>query len=81
MLSEKKTVNKMVKVGVVGYGHLGQYLVEQIERQSGLELAWVWNRSSLRGRLADHLILEDLSQCGHNSPEIIVEVAHPSITR
>ena len=81
MLSEKKTVSKMVRVGVVGYGHLGQYLVDQIERQPGLELAWVWNRSSLRGRLADHLILEDLSQCGQNSPEIIVEVAHPSITR
>ena len=71
----------MVRVGVVGYGHLGQYLVENIQSQPGLELAWVWNRSSLRGRIADSLILEDLSQCGQNSPEIIVEVAHPEVTR
>ena len=27
------------------------------------------------------LILEDLSQCAQNSPEIIVEVAHPDLTR
>ena len=71
----------MVRVGVVGYGHLGQYLVENIQSQPGLELAWVWNRSSLRGRVADSLILEDLSQCDQNSPEIIVEVAHPEVTR
>ena len=71
----------MVRVGVVGYGHLGQYLVENIERQPELELAWVWNRTSLRGRIAENLILEDLSQCDQNSPEIIVEVAHPDLTR
>ena len=73
----------MVRVGVVGYGNLGQYLVENIERLPGLELAWVWNRnkSSLRGRVAEDLILSSLSDCGEKSPDVIVEVAHPDITR
>ena len=73
----------MVRVGVVGYGNLGQYLVENIERLPGLELAWVWNRnkSSLRGRVAEDLILSSLSDCGEKSPDVIVEVAHPDVTR
>ena len=71
----------MVGVGVVGYGHLGQYLVESIRSHPQLELAWVWNRSSLSGKVEDDMILEDLNHCDKNSPDVIVEVAHPDITR
>ena len=71
----------MVRVGVVGYGHLGQYLVESIKSHPELELAWVWNRSSLNGKLEDSDILEDLNECGRGNPDVIVEVAHPDITR
>ena len=35
------------RVGVVGYGHLGQFLVEQVRLEPGLQLAWVWNRSGV----------------------------------
>merc|ERR550519_1726181 len=73
----------MVKVGVVGYGHLGQYLVAAIQSQPELDLAWVWNRSAgaLRGRLDDQYVLEDLDDCGRNNPDVIVEGAHPDVTR
>ena len=71
----------MVGVGVVGYGHLGQYLVESIRSHPQLELAWVWNRSSLSGKVEDDMILEDLNHCDKNSPDVIDEVAHPDITR
>ena len=71
----------MVRVGVVGYGHLGQYLVDSVIKHQDLELAWVWNRSSLAGKIEDKYILEDLSECGRNNPNVIVEVAHPDITR
>ena len=71
----------MVRVGVVGYGHLGQYLVDSIKSHPDLELAWVWNRSSLKGKLEDAVILEDLNDCGRDNPDVIVEVAHPDITR
>ena len=31
--------------------------------------------------LPDHLILGDLSQCDKGDPDLIVEVAHPDVTR
>jgi len=73
----------MVRVAVVGYGHLGQYLVSSIAEHPAMELAWVWNRSQqpLQGKVDSSLVLEDLSECDRNSPDIIVEVAHPDITR
>ena len=74
-------VNKMVRVGVVGYGHLGQYLVENILKHPELELAWVWNRSDLKGRVKDEFILKDLAECAIGDPDVIVEVAHPDITK
>ena len=71
----------MVRVGVVGYGHLGQYLVESITKHQDLELAWVWNRSPIHGKVEAEFILEDLVDCAKNHPDVIVEVAHPDITR
>jgi len=71
----------MVRVGVVGFGHLGQYLVENILKQDDLELAWVWNRSSLAGKIEKEYILDNLTECDKNNPDVIVEVAHPEITR
>lgn len=74
-------VLKMVRVGVVGYGHLGQYLVESIAKHKDLELAWVWNRSPIHGKVEEKFILEELADCAKNNPDVIVEVAHPDITR
>merc|ERR1712180_563428 len=74
------TNTNMVRVGIVGFGHLGQYLVQQVEASPHLELAWVWNRTELTGRVEDRLILRDLADCSQGSPDIIVEVAHPDIT-
>lgn len=71
----------MVRVGVVGYGHLGQYLVESINKHQDLELAWVWNRSPIHGKVEEKFILEELADCAKNNPDVIVEVAHPDITR
>merc|ERR1711936_1564017 len=71
---------KMVRGGVVGYGALGWYLAKEVEEREGLELVWVWNRSPVAD-LPDHLILGDLSQCDKGDPDLIVEVAHPDVTR
>lgn len=69
-------------MGVVGFGHLGQYLVQQIEEHASLELAFVWNRtpSALDGIQKD-LILENLSDFADRKADLIVEVAHPNITK
>lgn len=77
-------VEKMKKrrIGVVGFGHLGQYLVEEILKRDDLELSFVWNRtvSELRGKVDEKYILENLPSFPDRTPDLIVEVAHPSIT-
>ncbi len=53
---------KMLKVGIVGYGHLGQYLVEKIANDSNFELVFVWNRSPINDQNLDKkYILADLN--------------------
>ena len=79
------------RVGILGYGHLGQHMVSQIAAGApgteGLEVAFVWNRSS--GRLTElpeelRLSGEDLSVCLRAATarkvDVVVEVAHPAIS-
>ncbi|XP_036409363.1 putative L-aspartate dehydrogenase [Megalops cyprinoides] len=78
--------SKMMAVGIVGYGHLGQYLVERIQREgeaAGLCLAFVWNRNTerLKGSVPEELILGQLSQFTERGADVIVEVCHPQIVK
>jgi len=76
-------------VGILGYGSIGRYLVQQIlfeERVSHrFELAFVWNRSIIKIQnekdLPQTVILENLEDYRRFNPDIVVEVAHPSITK
>ena len=70
----------MVRVGIVGYGALGRYLAKEVEAREGLELVWVWNRSPVPD-LPVQLVLGDLGQCDKGDPDLIVEVAHPDVTK
>ncbi|KAM4801344.1 aspartate dehydrogenase domain-containing protein isoform X2 [Urocitellus parryii] len=72
------------KVGVVGYGRLGQSLVSHLLAQGpelGLELVFVWNRDPGRmaGSVPSSLQLQDLAALGERHPDLVVEVAHPQI--
>ena len=62
------------RVGIVGYGKLGQFLVHKLQTDgpaNGLELAFVWNRDhSKLGSLPEHLRLRDLSSFSSASPGI-----------
>ncbi|XP_075049306.1 aspartate dehydrogenase domain-containing protein [Mixophyes fleayi] len=74
------------RIGIVGYGHVGIYLVNQILKEGDryhLELAFVWNRTieKMEGAVESHLQLHDLSEFEKRNADVIVEVAHPSITR
>lgn len=71
------------RVGIVGYGHLGQYLVQQVLSRDDVELAFVWNRtvSTLSGQVEEHYILHDLEKFADRGADLIVEVAHPCITQ
>lgn len=72
------------RIGLVGFGYIGHYLFEQIRQRPalGLEIGFVHNRSS--NRLADveeAVVLEDLDAFARCRVDLVVEVAHPDITR
>ncbi|MGZ3410235.1 MAG: aspartate dehydrogenase domain-containing protein [Xanthobacteraceae bacterium] len=74
----------MSRVGLVGFGFIGAGLYRAISSGEckGLEVAFVWNRS--RDRLADipsNIIIDDLRDFSSARPDIIVESAHPDISR
>ncbi|XP_049643028.1 aspartate dehydrogenase domain-containing protein [Suncus etruscus] len=74
------------RVGVLGFGRLGQSLVSHLLSQGpdlGLELVFVWNRNPDRmaGLVPPSLQLQNLAELGERHPDLVVEVAHPKITQ
>jgi len=71
------------RVGIIGYGHLGQFLASKVTSDEHFELAFVWNRtkSVLEEAIDDSFILDDLDDFASREPDIVVEVAHPSISK
>ena len=70
------------RVGVIGYGFIGANLAGRIESADGLELAFVYNRDPKR--LADvpsAQVADDLDDIEKFGADIVVEAAHPDITR
>uniref|UniRef100_A0A3P9M9I8 Aspartate dehydrogenase domain-containing protein n=1 Tax=Oryzias latipes TaxID=8090 RepID=A0A3P9M9I8_ORYLA len=75
-----------LRIGVVGFGFLGQYLVGRILKDGpglGLNLAFVWNRNSdkLKGLVPAEFILSNLSSFADRKSDVIVEVCHPQIVK
>ncbi|KAF6734558.1 putative L-aspartate dehydrogenase [Oryzias melastigma] len=75
-----------LRIGVVGFGFLGQFLVDRILKDGpglGLNLAFVWNRNpdKLKGLVPAELILHDLSSFADRKCDVIVEVCHPQIVK
>ncbi|XP_018420739.1 PREDICTED: putative L-aspartate dehydrogenase [Nanorana parkeri] len=80
------SMGEMRRIGIVGFGHVGLYLVQQIREEGekfNLELAFVWNRTveKLEGIIEPHLQLHRLLEFESRKADLIVEVAHPDITR
>jgi predicted dinucleotide-utilizing enzyme len=78
------TIPRTRRVGIAGFGYIGRYVYERMldEPEAGLAPAFVWNRSP--DRLADipeTLVLDDLAQAAERRADLIVELAHPEITR
>ena len=87
MASTKRAKAKR-RIGIVGYGHLGQFLTQAILNHEDMELAFVWNRTKTvfeeennLSKLPKNLILDDLEDCGKTHPDLIVEVAHPIVVK
>ena len=72
-----------MRIGVVGFGYIGRHVVDRIHGSNGLfELAFVHNRSAKALTAVDPALrLEDPERAYAHRPDLIVECAHPSITR
>ncbi|XP_074786148.1 aspartate dehydrogenase domain-containing protein [Athene noctua] len=73
------------RVGILGYGRLGQFLAEQLLAQGpplGLALAFVWARDGGRlEALPPPLRLLDLRLLPQTGVDLVVEVAHPRVAQ
>uniref|UniRef100_A0A2P2I3S7 Aspartate dehydrogenase domain-containing protein n=2 Tax=Hirondellea gigas TaxID=1518452 RepID=A0A2P2I3S7_9CRUS len=70
------------RVGIVGYGHLGQFLEAAISKREDLEVAFIWNRSpGALSHLDQRLVCHDLTDFASFSPDLVVEVAHPDVSK
>ena len=74
----------MARVGLIGFGYLGSFVYEQMTTcpELGLDVAFVYNRSA--ERLQDvypEYILGDLQNFAEREPDLVVELAHPDISR
>jgi predicted dinucleotide-utilizing enzyme len=75
-------VKKTKRIGLAGYGFIGSNLANRIEGIDGLEVAFIYNRD--KNKLVDvspKLIADDLNDIARFDPDIVVEAAHPDITR
>jgi predicted dinucleotide-utilizing enzyme len=73
------------RVGLVGYGSLGQYLLKALTTDAALsaayEVAWVWNRTPEKAAGCGAPVLADLASFPAAGPVgLIIEVCHPAIT-
>lgn len=76
------------RVGIVGFGSLGQYLVERLASDARalatFELAFVWNRSADKVAacrlVPPAAVCADLADFARYGADLIVEVCHPDVT-
>lgn len=78
------SAGKSARVGLIGMGGIGSYVYEQIttQRQLGLEVAFVSDLSADRLKtFPPELVLNDLGKARDRRPDLIVEMAHPDVSR
>lgn len=76
-----------IRVGVIGLGFVGAELARRLARGDvqGLELGFAWRRSGRAGTALDGVphdrITGRLDEAAASAPGLIVEAAHPDVTR
>jgi len=72
------------RIGLIGYGHIGKAVHEMIDKDAtnGMEVAFVFDQftEQLKDLPAD-LALTDLAGFEERQVDLIVEMAHPEVTR
>jgi aspartate dehydrogenase len=72
------------RIGLIGLGYIGRYVYEQVRSRPelGLEIAFVHDLAAERLEgLPEELVLRDISAFAARQPNLVVEMAHPIVTR
>ncbi len=71
------------RVGLVGYGHIGEVIHSMIEdAENGMEVVFVHDADASRlEALPSELALKDLGDFASRRADLIVEMAHPDVSR
>jgi predicted dinucleotide-utilizing enzyme len=65
------------RVGIIGNGHLGQFLRHELNKSDKFEVVTVWNRSEDEN---EHVLpLTDLTDERLKDIDLVIEVAHPQV--
>lgn len=75
---------KKARIGLIGLGYIGRYVYEQITSRPelGLEVAFIHELAVERlAGLPAALVLPDIKAFASRRPDLVVEMAHPAVTR
>ncbi|MEE2659346.1 MAG: aspartate dehydrogenase domain-containing protein [Candidatus Latescibacterota bacterium] len=75
---------KTTRIGMIGYGLIGSAVREMIEsdENNGMEVVFIHDAEASRlADLPEGLALGDLSQFEDRGADLVVEMAHPAVTR
>jgi len=72
------------RIGLIGYGQIGKAVHAMIDKdaENGMEVVFIHDQyaGALQG-VPDELVLEDLGGFMERQPNLVVEMAHPEVTR
>lgn len=75
---------KRARIGLIGMGNIGSYVYQQItsQPQLGLDVAFVSDAAVDRVKnIPAGLVLSDLAGAHERQPDLVVEMAHPDVTK
>lgn len=84
MNQERIMPQKTTRIGLIGYGQIGKAVHGMIAKDpdNGMEVVFVYDQiSEMVADLSRELVLEDLGEFESRRPDLVVEMAHPSVTR
>ena len=75
---------KTTRIGLIGYGQIGAVVHQMIDAvpNNGMEVVFIHDTLPDRlESLPQHLALKDLGDFASHKPDLVVEMAHPDVTR
>lgn len=72
----------MKKIGLAGFGFIGSFLYEKLNRNPGIRVAAIWEPDKAKtASLNDQILCKDLADLGARPLDLIVEAAHADVVK